>query len=340
MGTVIEREELHDAAAKAFPADALKPDRDESWKLVTEMGWLMLSLSEEAGGLGLGRDSAAAIHYEMGKALGTPPLIVAMATVQAIGAATALADQAGWIERVTTGEFVTTNLRAGDITGDGETLSGPLPAVPDADMASHVMLANPGRAALVPLDAPGVTVTERKLWDESRRLFDVRLDGYAIDPALVMATGDEAEALTRKLKGEMIFALAADSLGGANTILDLTVDYLNTRKQFGRPLGMFQALQHRCADLKVLIGAAEALLWARAAQPEASMAEIGGLKAHAAEVYRWVCEEAIQLHGGVGLTEEMYCHLFLKRANLNVQLGGDADLWRELVGREALAAAG
>jgi alkylation response protein AidB-like acyl-CoA dehydrogenase len=337
---VIERSELHDAASKAFPADALKPDRDESWKLVTEMGWLMLALPEDAGGLGLGRDAAAAIHFEHGKALGTAPLIPAMATVQALGAATELPDQAGWIERATAGEFITTNLRVGTVTGDGETLGGTLPAVPDADMASHVLIANPGRAALVPLDAPGVTVTERPLWDRSRRLFDVTLDAYTIDPALVLARGDAAQRLTRQLKGEMIFALAADSLGGANTILGLTVEYLNTRKQFDRPLGMFQALQHRCADLKVLIGAAEALLWSRAVRPEATMAEIGGLKAHAAEVYRWVCEEAIQLHGGVGLTEEFYCHLFMKRANLNVQIGGDADLWRELVGREALEAAG
>lgn len=340
MGAVIERQELHDSAAKAFPADALKPDREESWKLVTEMGWLMLSLSEDAGGLGLGRDAAAAIHYEHGKALGTAPLIPAMATAAAFGEATELADQAGWIERVTTGEFVTTNLRAGNLTGDDGTLSGTLPAVPDADMASHVLLANPGRAGLVPLNAPGVTVTERKLWDQSRRLFDVTLDRYTLDPALVMASGDAAEVLTRRLKGDMILALAADSLGGANTILDLTVEYLNARKQFDRPLGMFQALQHRCADLKVLIGAAEALLWSRAVRPEATMVEIGGLKAHAAEVYRWVCEEAIQLHGGVGLTEEFYCHLFMKRANLNVQIGGEADMWREMVGRDALEAAG
>lgn len=336
---MIERSELHDAAQKAFPAGALKPGRDESWKLVTEMGWLMLSLPEDAGGLGLGRDAATAIHFEHGKALGTAPLIPAMATVQALGAATDLTDQAGWIERAIAGEFITTNLRAGNVTGDGDALNGTLPAVPDADMATHIILANPGRAALVPLDAPGVTVTERPLWDESRRLFDVTLDSYTIDPALVLARGDAAGRLTGQLKGEVIFALAADSLGGANTILDLTVEYLKTRKQFDRPLGMFQALQHRCADLKVLIGAAEALLWSRAVRPEATMVEIGGLKAHAAEVYRWVCEEAIQLHGGVGLTEEFYPHLFMKRANLNVQLGGDTDLWRELVGREALEAA-
>jgi alkylation response protein AidB-like acyl-CoA dehydrogenase len=339
VGAVIERSELHDAAQKAFPASALKPDRDESWKLVTEMGWLMLSLPEDAGGLGLGRDAAAAIHFEHGKALGTAPLIPAMATVQALGAATELADQAGWIERACAGEFITTNLRAGDLTGDGDALSGTLPAVPDADMATHLIIANPGRAALVPLDAPGVTVTERPVWDQSRRLFDVTFDAFTLDPALIMARGEAARELTERLKGEMIFALAADSLGGANTILDLTVEYLKTRKQYGRPLGMFQALQHRCADLKVSIGAAEALLWARAEQP-ATMVEIGGLKAHAAEVYRWVCEEAIQLHGGVGLTEEFYCHLFMKRANLNVHLGGDADMWREMVGREALEAAG
>jgi alkylation response protein AidB-like acyl-CoA dehydrogenase len=336
---VIERSELHDAASKAFPPDALTPDRNDSWKLVTEMGWPMLSLSEDAGGLGLGRDAAAAIHFEHGKALGTAPLIPAMATVQALGAATRLADQANWIERVTTGEFVTVNLRAPNVTATGDSLNGTLAAVPDADMASHVMIANPDLAALVPLGAPGVTVTERPLWDKSRRLFDVSLDGYALDPALVMARDDEARTITNRLKAELIFALAADSLGGANTILNLTVEYLKTRKQFDRPLGMFQALQHRCADLKVLLDAAEALLWSRAGKPEATLPEIGGLKAHAADVYRRVCEEAIQLHGGVGLTAEFHCHLFMKRANLNVQLGGDADLWREMVGREALAAA-
>jgi alkylation response protein AidB-like acyl-CoA dehydrogenase len=335
---VIERSELHDAAQKAFPADAAKPDRDRSWQLVTEMGWLMLSLSEDAGGLGLGRDAAAAIHFELGKALGTAPLLPAMATVQALGQATELADPSGWIERAIAGEFFTTNLRAGDVMADGEALGGTLPAVPDADMATHLVIANPGRVALVPLDAPGVTVTERPLWDRSRRLFDVTLQGYRLDSALILARGEAAQQLNEQLKGDLLLANAADSLGGANRILELTVEYLKTRKQFDRPLGMFQALQHRCADLKVLIGAAEALLWSRAVQPGATIVELGGLKAHAAEVYRWVCEEAIQLHGGVGLTEEFYPHLFMKRANLNVQLGGDADLWRELAGREALAA--
>ncbi len=336
---MIERSELHDAAQKAFPHDALKPDRAESWKLIAEMGWLMLPLPEDAGGLGLGRDSAAAIHFELGRALCTAPVIPAMLTVQALGASETLEDRESWIERACGGEFIAINLRGGgDVTATGDTLTGTLPAVADADMASHVLVFAKGLAALVPLDAAGVTVSERPLWDESRRLFDVTLSGHAVEPALVVARGDASHRLAIRLQAELLFALAADSLGGATTILELTIEYLKTRNQFDRPLGMFQALQHRCADLKVMLGAAEALLWSEAVKPDATLAQAGGLKAHATEVYRFVCEEAIQLHGGIGLTDEIYCHLFMKRANLNVQLGGDADHWREALGREVLAA--
>jgi alkylation response protein AidB-like acyl-CoA dehydrogenase len=337
---MIELSELHDAAQKAFPRDALKPGRDESWKLIAEMGWLMLPLPEDAGGLGLGRDAAAAIHFELGRVLCPAPVATAMLGVQALAAATELADQAGWIERACAGEFITGTMRPDSLDVAGDSLSGTLGAVPDADMATHALLLAGGLAALVPLGAAGVTVTERPLWDESRRLFDVTLSGYQVDPALVLARGAAADELASRLHGELLFALAADSLGGANGIFDLTVDYLKTRKQFDRPLAMFQALKHRTADLKIQIAAAEALLWSRAAQDGVSLAQAGGLKAHAGEVYRWTCEESIQLHGGIGLTEEYYCHLFMKRANLNVQLGGDADLWREAVGREALAALG
>ena len=100
---------------------------------------------------------------------------------------------------------------------------------------------------------------------------------------------------------------------------------------------MFQALKHRCADLKIQIGAAEALMWSRPRDGNASLTDFGALKAHAADVYRAVVEEAIQLHGGIGLTEEHQCHLFMKRAMLNLQLCGSVDHWREAAGRQALA---
>ena len=119
-------------------------------------------------------------------------------------------------------------------------------------------------------------------------------------------------------------------------MLDLTVDYLKLRKQFDRPLALFQALKHRVADLKVKIAAAEALLWQRAGQADLSPVEAGALKALATQTYAEVGEEAIQLHGGIGLTQEHPCHLYLKRAFLNRTLCGDGDHWNEQAGRAAL----
>lgn len=333
---MIERAELHDAAQKAFPADQLRPARDASWPLIAEMGWLLLPLPEAAGGLGLSRDSSAAIHFELGRVLSTAPLIPALLGVQALAAADGLADQADWIERSCAGELVTTSLLPGGVTLSGGKLAGTLSAVPDADMAGHVLVIVPGLAALVPLDGAGVGLAEKSLWDESRRLFDVTLDAVATH--LVIAEGDAANRLGDHLSGELLLALAADSLGGANAALDMSVEYLKTRKQFDRPLAMFQALKHRCADLKTLVAGAEALLWSRAGDDTASVTDLGALKALASDVYRIVAEEAIQLHGGIGLTEEHNCHLFMKRAMLNLQLGGSTDAWREQAGRQALAA--
>jgi alkylation response protein AidB-like acyl-CoA dehydrogenase len=134
--------------------------------------------------------------------------------------------------------------------------------------------------------------------------------------------------------------LAADGVGGASAALEMTVEYLQARKQFGRPLAMFQALKHRCADLKTQIAAAEALFWsvaeARGDGAQDPLLAAAGAKSYAAEVFDAVAEEAIQLHGGIGLTAEHPCHLFLKRALLNEALAVGGDAWDAAVGAEAL----
>lgn len=336
---MIELSELHDAAQKAFPADQLIPSRDESWKLIAEMGWLMINLPEEDGGLGLGRDAATAIHFELGRVLSSAPVLPALLAIQLISGSPNLANKDDWIERLCAGEYVALNLLPGSVKqADDGTLTGTLPAVQDADMASHVLVCIKGLAVLVPLDAANVTTSEREIWDKSRRLFDVALDHYKFDPQLVVAQGDDTQIATHKLQEDMLLALAADSLGGANAALDMAVEYLKTRKQFGRPLAMFQALKHRCADLKTRIVATEALLWSRARDPNAGPTDFGALKSLATDVYQFVTEEAIQLHGGIGLTMEHPCHLFMKRAFLNLALGESSDTWQERAGREALEA--
>ena len=317
------RAELQDAARQAFGGDGLAPDVGKSWDLVAEMGWLTMTVPEAQGGLGLDREAAGVIHTEIGRALVPGPMIAQMLVIEALSAAEGFPERDDLLARAMAGEIMTASLSAGDR----------LDCVPDADIASHVLVVATDHVALVPLDT--ATVTARDTWDKTRRLFDVTSSATGI----TLATGDAAAALADRLDGQLLFALAGDSLGGASAILDLTIEYLKVRHQFGRPLALFQALKHRVADMKTWLSAAEALFWARAVDPAASLIEIGALKAHATTLYRAIAEDAIQLHGGIGLTMEYHCHLFLKRATLNAVLGGDADHWEARAGRHALDAA-
>jgi alkylation response protein AidB-like acyl-CoA dehydrogenase len=316
----VTRTELHLSARKAFGTGGLAPDAGASWNLIAEMGWLMMTVPEARGGLGLDRIAAGVLHTELGRALVPGPAIAQMLVIEALSAVGDAPERDDLLARAMGGEVMTAAL-AGD---------GSLTCVPDADRASHVLVVGDARVALVPL--AGADIIARTTWDKTRRLFDVR----QIGEGLTLAEGDEAAALAPRLHMHLLFALAGDSLGGANAILDLTVDYLKMRHQFGRPVAMFQALKHRVANMKTWLAAAEALFWNRASGPLPSLTEIGALKAHATSVYAAITEEAVQLHGGIGLTMEHHCHLFLKRAMLNAALGGDADRWLEQAGRKLL----
>ena len=312
------RNELQDAAAKAFGGSDLAPDATQSWTLIADMGWLMMAVPEAQGGLGLGREAVGVIHQALGRTLVAGPAIAQMLVIEALSAAGGQDDLLG---RAMAGEVMSASLAEG------------LSAVPDADRASHVLQVEAGRVALLPM--AGLAITARATWDKTRRLFDVDAGGAA---GIVLASGDAATALADRLSSLRSVALAADCIGGADAALRLTIDYLETRRQFDRPLALFQALKHRVADMKAALVAAEALFWARAGDDAADAVTMGAMKAHAATVYRAIAEEAIQLHGGIGLTMEHPCHLFLKRATLNAVLGGDGDHWDAAMGRRMLAA--
>lgn len=335
---MIELSELRDAAQKAFPADQIAPPRDRSWSLIAEMGWLMIALPEDAGGLGLGLDAVATILFEQGRVLSTAPLVPALLALDAVAASPSLADRENWIERICGGEYIPLNMLPGRVSiDDSGVWSGTIAGVFDADMAAHVLVGAAGHYVIVPTDAAGVSVVERPLWDKTRRLFDIELSGFQPDPALVVAKGEDAAILHDRVARLAHVSLAADALGGATAALDMTVEYLKTRRQYDRPLAMFQALKHRCADLKTHIASAEALMWSRAADASAPVVALGAMKAMATDTCRIVVEDMVQLHGGIGLTEEHACHLFLKRALLSMQLCGDLDHWREAAGRDAMA---
>jgi alkylation response protein AidB-like acyl-CoA dehydrogenase len=191
------------------------------------------------------------------------------------------------------------------------------------------------RLALAAAEDAEVEATE--LVDRTRGLATARFAGAAAS-----VLNADAEAVARDIITHASLAIACDSIGGAKAVLDLTVAYLKTREQFGKPIGSFQALKHRCAEHKVAIEAADALVrdaverWARDAPDAALSAALA--KALACDVYATVATDAVQLHGGIGFTWEHVCHLYLKRAKLNQTLFGGSAGHRDLAAQLLLAA--
>ena len=321
--------ELRESARQVVDGAGTPAYEDTTWPLIVELGWLLTAVPEELGGLGLGLQGACALHTELGRGLAQAPFLPAMLALEAVCHGEP-ADQAGLVERLTGGELVTASLAEPDLTLDADgALSGLAPAVQSADRAGYVLLwtRDADCVALVSPQQAGVQLTERPTWDVTRRLFDMQLTGVAPAGQEILARGPAARALVARLQAVRDFSLAADAVGGAAALLDMTVEHLQTRQQFGRPLALFQALKHRCADLRTQLSAAESLLQdglvQSADEPGDAAAGLRAQKAKflACTVFSTVAEEALQLHGGIGMAAEHPCHFFLKRAMLGEHLG-------------------
>lgn len=319
------RQELEDSARKAFPDWEAAQDHDVAWSRVVELGWFVAGVPEDMGGLGLGNQDLAVIFTELGRALVPGPVLAQFLSIEALVAADPFEARDNLLERAMSGEVMTTSLA---LAGSSHE------AVAGAADASYILTRTNDEIALVSL--AGAELTPRKTWDVSRRLFDVTAADCA--ERHVLTRGAEAARLNDRLDALLCLGLAGDSLGGAQAVLTITLDHLQTRSQFNRPLAMFQALKHRAANLKALIDTAGAFYRARASEPLNALTA-GGLKSFCCEAYRDTAEDAIQLHGGVGLTTEYAVHRFFKRAFLNCALAGEAGFWNERTGRAAMAQA-
>jgi alkylation response protein AidB-like acyl-CoA dehydrogenase len=179
-------------------------------------------------------------------------------------------------------------------------------------------------------DASGLTRTALPTLDQTRKL--ARLDFASVPAALIGSVGDGTAVLSHTLDVAAI-AQAAEQLGGAQRALDMAVEYAKVRHQFGRPIGSFQAIKHRCADLLLEVESLRsAVQYAAAAVAEGS-AEVpvvaSLVKAYASDVYFHVAAENIQIHGGIGFTWEHDAHLYFKRAKASELFLGDASYHRE-----------
>jgi alkylation response protein AidB-like acyl-CoA dehydrogenase len=285
------------------------------WKRITaELGLTGLAVPEEQGGSGASFVELTVALEEAGRMLLRAPLLstAVAAVVLADGGAADLVSRL--VDGSTSAAFVVGKVSAAGPAGD--LLSGTVPQVVDA--ASAGLLLVTADDTLYAVEASTAVIREAEPLDPTRALARVELAGTHGRPV-----GDAAHALDL-----LHVALAAESVGAARRVLELTVDYLKVREQFGRPLGSFQALRHRVADLTVELEAATSTAWyaARAVvEHSPELPVVAPLaKATATDAFTHIAGEAIQLHGGIGFTWEHDAHLYFKRAWTTSLLHGDA----------------
>jgi len=223
---------------------------------------------------------------------------------------------------------------ARDNSADGWQLDGRKSFVLDGHTANLILVVARTGDTLslfaVPAEASGLTRTALPTLDQTRKL--ARLDFAAVPATLIGSVGDGRAVLSRTLDVAAI-AQAAEQLGGAQRALDMAVEYAKVRHQFGRPIGSFQAIKHRCADLLLEVESLRSAVQYAAAAVAEDSAEVpvvaALVKAYASDVYFHVAAENIQIHGGIGFTWEHDAHLYFKRAKASELFLGDASYHRE-----------
>ncbi|MEV0672566.1 acyl-CoA dehydrogenase family protein [Mycobacterium sp. NPDC050441] len=328
-----EFSEIHDEL-RSVAADLLAKDTID-WPLLVSAGWIGLDAPEDAGGAGATFAEVAVICEELGRAAAaTGYLGGAVLAIGALNAVRPNESRDALLQAVVTGDTRAVLALPGSgeaapfdlaTTRLGWRVHGRAAFVPDAADAERLLLPArdaDGMAVLVDVaaDAPGLTVTDQPVLDETRRLATVSAEGVEVDEDAVWRFDGDAEAGLRALAERAALAVACDSLGVAQAMLDATVSYTGVRHQFGRPIGSFQAVKHACADMLVQISVARQLVHAAVESP--GPREVSMAKAHATEAAVEVAGKAMQLHGGIGYTWESGVHVFLKRAALNRSLFG------------------
>ena len=319
------------------------------WREMAELGWVGIRAPEEFGGAGLGLAAAAALLAETGRGIGPEPLAAtAILAVRAICGGDNEAAKAELLPSICDGSrmvAVAWQERAGQMaadecvataeeTADGFAVSGEKDFVHAAAGADGFVVAARGRNGVglfhVPADAKGLTVDIRWFTDGAP-CGRLRLSNVAVPPAQVVASPQRGGIALEAALEEARVAVCAEMLGAMRASLEMTLDYLRQREQFGKAIGSFQALQHRAVDLYVQIElarsaidrAVRALSSSDEAREKALVAS--ACKARVSDAALLVAKESIQMHGAIGYTDEHDIGLFVRRAlKLSAWLGNAA----------------
>jgi alkylation response protein AidB-like acyl-CoA dehydrogenase len=373
MAVLTEEQTMLRDAAKGWtqdsaPVAALRKLRDggakasfdaATWSEMGAMGWAGVIVPEAHDGSAFGYLGLGLILEETGRNLVASPLLsTAMIAASALTLGGSETQQAAWLPRIATGEAVGTlavdegshhaplaTALSATKSGDGFVLNGTKTFVVDGEAADLLIVAArtsgaPGDSDgitlfLVPGDAAGVTRAHLSLAD-SRGAARIAFDGVTVGAEAVLGEVDKGWAILEPVLDRAYAGLAAEMLGTATAAFEITLDYLKTRTQFGQVIGTFQALQHRAAklftDLETTRSCVEAALEAADAGGDtrllASLA-----KAKASEVLHLASNEMVQMHGGIGMTDEHDSGLYMKRARVAEALFGSASFHRDRYAR-------
>ena len=360
-----EQNMLRDAARgflqASAPIDQLRRLRDEAssdgydrdtWKSMAEMGWSGVLIPEDHGGVAMGHVAAGVIAEEMGRTLTASPFLstAVMGAIAVAGYGSA-SQREQWLSKIADGTtnvavavdedrshspgLVTTTVQPSD---RGFRIFGGKSFVADGHVADLILVSarssggvrdeNGISLFLVPRDCAGLTI-ERQMMVDSRNSATVQFDGVEVDfDALVGEAGAGYAVLEHVLDAGRA-CLAAEMLGSAQECLAQTIDYLSTRRQFDRTIGSFQALQHRAAHLftEIEIGRSAVMraLQALDAASNDRQLIVSVAKSKVGRVAQLAAQEAIQMHGGIGMTDEFNIGFFLKRVRVAEALYGDAN---------------
>jgi len=333
---------------------------DEFWTKLAEQGWLGLVYPEDYGGAGLGFVDLVVLMEEMGRVVMPGPfLATTILGGLAILESGSAAQKKEWLSRIATGEAkatlawtepnvrwdaagVTTTARAAD---GGFVLSGTKLFVPDAHLADVLVVAartsegpRPEEGVslfLVPKETAGLAVKLLPTMDQTRKLCEVSLRDVRVPGAALLGARNGGWPVLARVAERATVALCAEMCGGAQRVLEMTTEYAKIRVAFGKPIGAYQGVKHRAADMLVDVENAKSLTYYAAWAVDENVAEAAlaasMAKAYVSDAYRKVAGAGIQLHGGIGFTWEHDLHLYFKRAKSSEFTFGDATYHREKV---------
>lgn len=312
------------------------------WDTAVEQGWTALAIPEEHGGLGLGLIELGLVAQACGAATsGAPFLTGGYGLSQALLQGSAAVLAAEWLPKLASGAatgcvaFAEGNAALPprpSVSYAGGVLSGVKPAVPGgcaADVAVVWALSDSG-VALVVADLADVGRKPVDSYDNSRLYADLTFEG---SPATLIASGDAAQKLALDVLARMAVVTAHEQVGGAEALLYIARDYAVTRKAFGQPIGAFQSIKHRIAEMYGLVEIARANCIHAAASEgtEEFLTAAADARISATEAYDTNSRDCVQIHGGIGVTWELGLHLHMRRARSLAVECGNLVFWEDLL---------